>query len=148
LCTFGLVNHKLSPEKVTQAVRDFWNTFSGSSPEALADFYAPDATIFGVEGTRIELSRLAMARRAREYFDRRAKITARPDAVDVKVIAESVAIATYCFHFNAVNVGAAPGKTVQRTIPHGRATQIFHLDREGKIVIIHEHLSSADIRKE
>ena len=142
------MNDKLSPEKVTQAVRDFWNTFSGSFPEALADFYAPDATIFGVEGTRPELAKLAMARRAREYFGRRAKITARPDAVEVKVLADTVAIATYCFHFNAVNVGAASGKTVQRTIPHGRATQIFQLNREGKIVIIHEHLSSADIRKE
>ncbi len=142
------MNDKITPDKVAQAVKDFWKAFAGRSARALAEFYSADASIFGIEGTRSELVRLASARREREYFNRHAKVTIHTDFVDVRLLCDTAAVATYSFHFHAANVGAASGKTLERSIPHGRATQIFELTTEGTLVIVHEHLSSADIRKE
>ncbi|HET7205016.1 MAG TPA: DUF4440 domain-containing protein [Terriglobales bacterium] len=139
---------ELTQESVLQAVRDFWKAFSGNSFQALADLYSPDANVFGVEGARAELARLALTRRQREYFDRHAKLLARPGAIDVRVLGDSNAIATYSFEFSASNVGSVSGKSLDRAIRHGRATQIFQKGENGELLIVHEHLSSADIKKE
>ena len=141
------MNPKISPHQVSQAVRDFWKAFASSSAAELSGFYAIDASVFGVEGPRSELVRLAIARRQREYFDRHARLPVDLGMIDVRLINENTALATYTFTFRASNVSGASGKTQDRHIEHGRATQVFQIESEGRPLILHEHLSSADIRK-
>ena len=139
---------QLTSERLTQAVKDFWKAFSNNSQRLLTDFYAPDATLFGVEGARAELARLAQTRREREYSGGQAKITIELGSIDVRLLGDTAGIAMYGFCFRATNVNSVLGKVVERTIAHGRATQIFQLDHAGRPMILHEHLSSADIRKQ
>lgn len=142
------MNTKLTKDEVHQAVGDFWKAFGNDSPQSMGDFYAPDATLFGVEGPRLELARLALLRRQREYFERHARLSVEPGPVEVHLLNDITALAVYTFTFHASNVIAATGKTQERHIANGRASQIFQLSPDGRPLIIHEHLSSADIRKE
>jgi ketosteroid isomerase-like protein len=142
------MNTKLTKDQVSQAVRDFWRAFGSGSPQSLADFYAPDATLFGVEGPRPEPGRLALLRRQREYFDRHARLSVEPGLVEVHLLNDTTALAVYTFTFHASDVIAATGKTQERHIANGRASQIFQLGPDGRPLIVHEHLSSADIRKD
>ena len=142
------MNTKLAKDQVSQAVQDFWKAFGSGAPQSLADFYAPDATLFGVEGPRPELARLALLRRQREYFERHARLSVEPGLVEIQLLNETTALAVYTFTFHASNVIAATGKTQERHIANGRASQIFQLRPDGRLLIVHEHLSSADIRKE
>lgn len=142
------MNTKLTKDQVTQAVRDFWKAFGNGLPQSLADFYAPDASLFGVEGPRPEPARLALLRRQREYFDRHAQLRVNLGLVEIHLLNDITALAVYTFTFHASNVIAATGKTQERHIANGRASQIFQLSPDGRPLIIHEHLSSADIRKE
>ncbi len=148
MCNLHIVDEKLTPERVTLVVKEFWQAFSSGSPARLTALYFPDATLFGVEGSRAELARLALARREREYFNHGAKVTVQTGLIDVRMLSDNTALTTYGFQFRASNVGSASGKATDRTITHGRATQISYADRDGKVVILHEHLSSADIKKD
>jgi ketosteroid isomerase-like protein len=142
------MNTKLAKDQVSQAVRDFWKAFGNGSPQSLAEFYAPEATLFGVEGPRPEPARLALLRRQREYFERRAQLNVKLGLMEVLVLNDTTALAVYTFTFHASNVIAATGKTQERHIANGRASQIFQLSPDGRPLIVHEHLSSSDIRKE
>jgi ketosteroid isomerase-like protein len=135
-------------EQVVTAVRDFWKTFCGSDPASLAEHYSPEAVLFGVEGTRSEPVRLALARRQREYFQGHAQLKFELGLIEVQLLTPTLALATYTFSFHAANVAVAGGKPRERQIAHGRATQIFELTADGRLLIVHEHLSSSDIRKE
>lgn len=135
-------------EQVVTAVRDFWKAFCGSDPASLAEHYSPEAVLFGVEGTRSEPVRLALARRQREYFEHRAQLKFELGAIEVQSLNPTLALATYTFSFHAANVAVAGSKPRERQITHGRATQIFELTADGTLLIVHEHLSSSDIRKE
>jgi hypothetical protein len=59
------------------------------------------------------------------------------------LIGDSGAVASYNFQFHA-NRAAALGKTEEEDIKNGRATQVFMLDVDGKLRIVHEHLSTLD----
>lgn len=137
-----------SVEQVVAAVREFWKVFCSANPAALADFYAPQAILFGIEGPRPEPVRLALARRQREYFEHRAQLKVDLSLIEVQWLTASLALATYTLSFHASNVTLAGNRERDRLIPHGRATQIFELGADGKLLIVHEHFSSADIRKE
>lgn len=139
------MNMKLTKDQVSQAVRDFWKAFGDGTPQSLADFYAFDASLFGVEGPRPEPVRLALLRRQREYFERHARLRVEPGLVDVQMLSDTSALAVYTFTFHASNVTAATGKAEERHIANGRASQIFQLSPDGRPLIVHEHLSSGDI---
>ncbi len=135
-------------EQVVGTIREFWKVFCGVNPASLAEFYAPEALLFGVEGPRSEPVRLSMARRQREYFEHRAQLKIDLGAIEVQWLAAGLALATYTLSFHAANVAVAGNQGRARQIPHGRATQIFQLSTDRRPMIVHEHLSSADIRKE
>jgi ketosteroid isomerase-like protein len=134
--------------EILGAIRDFWKVFSSANPASLADFYAPAAILFGVEGHRAEPARLALARRQREYFEHHARLNVDLGTIEVQWLSPNVALATYTLSFQASNVTVAGSQGRARQIPHGRATQVFQLAENGKALIIHEHFSSADIRKD
>lgn len=129
----------LSPELVRSEVSRFWGAFSAKNVEALEDFYAHESVGFGSASTRSEPGRLSATRRQREYFGTSSPIKTQISAVDVVMIGDSAAIATYTFEFHATRTTTS-GKTEEH-IRNGRATQVFAFDPDGKLRIFHEHLS-------
>lgn len=63
--------------------------------------------------------------------------------IEVVMIGDTGAVASYNFQFHANRAGAM-GKTEEEDIKNGRATQVFMLDPDDKLRIVHEHLSSLD----
>jgi ketosteroid isomerase-like protein len=132
----------LTPEDVRAEVVRFWNIFTAKAPELLEEFYAPDATVFASTGSRTEPGRLAVARRRREYFDRQTSVRVQVGNIEVQTIDNVAAVASYTFRFDAIRVSGSGGKASDEHLENGRATQLFILDAEGKLRILHEHLSS------
>lgn len=83
-----------------------------------------------------------LVRRARELLGTASAVGAKLDAIDVQILREDLAVASYAFHFN-VTRSLPNGKRVSVDVPFGRATQVFQRDASGNLRIIHEHMSSA-----
>ncbi len=132
----------LSADEVRSEVARFWNVFSSKGSLLLEEFYAPDATVFGSSAVRAEPGRLAVARRRREYFEKQTTIRVQLGIIDVQIVGTAAAIASYTFRFDATRVAGGLGKSSDEHLEHGRATQVFVLDADDKLRIIHEHLSS------
>lgn len=138
--TLGSINMSgISPEIVRTEVARFWNAFSSKQVEALQDFYALESVGFGSAATRSEPGRLAATRRQREYFGSSSPIKSQVSVIDVVMIDEAAAVASYTFEFHATRT-TATGKTEEH-IRNGRATQVFAFDADGRLRIFHEHFS-------
>jgi ketosteroid isomerase-like protein len=133
----------ITPEEVRSEVTRFWTVFTSKTPDLLEEFYAPDATVFGSSAVRAEPGRLAVTRRRREYFDKETGVRVQVGAIDVQLVGDTTAVASYTFRFDASRVMTAQGKSADEHLEHGRATQVFVVDAEGKLRIIHEHLSAS-----
>jgi ketosteroid isomerase-like protein len=136
---------QLTADQVRAEVQRFWNAFSGKDAVTLAEFYAHESSVFGSDATRSEPGRLAATRRHREYFGAHSTVKAHLGAIEVIVLADgAAAVADYTFQFQASKVRTALGATIEENIKHGRATQVFAFDPDGKLRIFHEHLSTVD----
>ena len=135
---------KLTAEQVKVEVQRFWNTFVEKNAEQLMEFYGPESSVFSSVTSRSEPGRLAAARRQREYFHKASVLRATPNLVDVVMIGDHAAIASYNFQFHATKVANSFSQSTEEDIKQGRATQVFQYDNEGKLRIVHEHLSAVD----
>jgi len=136
---------QLTADQVRAEVQRFWNAFAGKDSSALAEFYAHESSVFGSAATRSEPGRLAATRRQREYFGAHSTVKATLGLIDVILLADGgAAVAEYTFQFTASKVMTALGSMTEENIKHGRATQIFAFDPDGKVRIFHEHLSTVD----
>ena len=135
---------RLTVTQVQAEVERFWNAFTSKSAALLTQFYGPESTVFGSASLRSEPGRLAAARRQREYFHPQASIRVQLGPIEVTMLGESVAVASYTFQFRAERVAGAMGKTVSEEIRNGRATQIFALGDGSNLRIVHEHLSAVE----
>jgi len=133
----------LTPEEIRTDVARFWNVFTSKAPDLLEEFYASDATVFASTGVRAEPGRLAVTRRRREYFDKQTSVRVQIGVVDVQLLSDNCAVASYTFRFDATRVAGGLGKSSDEHLEHARATQVFQKDAEGKLRIIHEHFSTA-----
>ena len=133
----------VTPEDIRRRVEDFWDAFTAQAKEKFQDLYSPTASCFAADGRRSEPARLMWVRREREFFSYRSSVGAKVGAVSVQVLAPMLAVASYPFHFSIIRM-LANGSRVQVEVPFGRATQVFLRDENGKLLIIHEHLSSAE----
>jgi ketosteroid isomerase-like protein len=133
----------ITPEEIRAEVNRFWTVFTSKAPDLLEEFYAPDATVFGSSAVRAEPGRLAVTRRRREYFDKQTSVRVQTGVIDVQFLGDNSAIASYTFRFDADRVSGGMGKTSDEHLEHGRATQVFISDSEGKLRIVHEHLSAS-----
>lgn len=132
---------KITAESIEGEVQRFWNAFAAKDAHALEEFYAHESVVFGTSSTRPEPGRLAAARRQREYFHPTAVLRVKPMMIEVMPLGDTAAIASYNFEFEASNVASGSGGNTQEKIAHGRATQVFSYDAEGRLRILHEHLS-------
>jgi len=132
---------KLSTEDVQQAVKRFWGTFQTKSEAALNSFYAPGSTVFQVGMGRTEPGRLGAMRRAREYFQAGTRLHLKLGAIDVFLLGNEAAVASYTFQFEASGRDLGGGKRVDEKLALVRATHVFVRDERGVLRIAHEHLS-------
>ena len=133
--------NKITPELIKAEVERFWKVFASKSAQALADFYAHEASVFGSGTNRSEPGRLAATRREREYCNSQSIVKASVGYVDVLLIGDNVAVASYNFEFHASKIATGLNKAGTEDITNGRATQVFSYDAEGKLRIMHEHFS-------
>lgn len=135
---------KVTADDVQAEVRRFWSIFAGKSPEGLKGFYAGESSVFGSSSTRAEPGSLAAARRQREYFTPQTTMKVHLGPIEVVMLGDEAAVASYTFQFHATKVANLLGKGHEEDIQQGRATQVFIRDVEGKLRIVHEHLSTVD----
>jgi ketosteroid isomerase-like protein len=135
---------KITSEQVKAEVGRFWNAFTSKQLEALTDLYAAEATVFGSSATRPEPGRLATARREREYFHPQTTVRVTLGPIDVTLLGDIAAVASYTFQFHASKIKSVLGGSADEEIKHGRASQVFLLDHDGKLRIVHEHLSAVE----
>jgi ketosteroid isomerase-like protein len=133
----------ITPEQVRRATQQFWDAFTQQAKDRFQELYSPTATCFAADGRRSEPARLMWVRREREFFGPRSSVGVRLGAVSVQILGPKLAVACYPFHFSIIRV-LPNGSRVEVEVPFGRATQVFELDDNGRVLIIHEHLSSAE----
>src|SRR5437868_2919509 len=121
---------KIGVEQVKGEVLRFWNAFTDKSASQLMDFYAPESTVFSSVSNRSEPGRLAAARRQREYFHAKSTIRATVGNIDVILLGDAAAIASYTFQFHASKVASTAGLASEEDIRNGRASHVFALDPE------------------
>ncbi len=130
----------MSPDLVRNEVARFWNAFSSKDAETLEEFYAHESVGFGSGSTRSEPGRLAATRRKREYFMSSGTIRTQVSPIDVVMVGDNAAVATYTFQFHATRTNSMMGNEDEH-IKNGRATQVFGFDQDGNVRIFHEHFS-------
>jgi ketosteroid isomerase-like protein len=133
----------ISPDQVQMQVRTFWELFSGKDKSGFERLYAPTATVFAADSRRSEPARLMLVRRERELFSPKSLVKARLGAVTVQVLAADLAAACYSVQFSVTRT-LPNGNRVHVEVPHARMTQVFHRSEDGALMIIHEHMSSAE----
>jgi ketosteroid isomerase-like protein len=131
----------LTTALVQAEVARFWDALASKSTQAIEDFYSQDSTVFGTSSPRPEPGRLSTIRRAREYFHPQTTLHAQLGAIEVHLLGETAAVAVYTFQFHASRAKIGIERTSEEHVVSGRATQVFHFDAEGKLRILHEHLS-------
>lgn len=136
-----LTTTSLTPETIRAEVARFWNAFTSKSADVLEELYAHESSCFGSASQRSEPGRLAATRRQREYFAPAASLRSQVGHVEVVMLGDTAAVASYTFQFHATKVSTAGSKATEEHIANGRATQVFSLDQDGVLQIIHEHFS-------
>ena len=131
----------INAEQVRAEVSRFWGAFTGKLADEVEKFYLSESTVFSSLAHRAEPGRLAATRRKREYFHPQSRIRVQLGPIEVQTIGDSAAVASYNFGFHATRVSGALGKPIEEDIEHGRATQIFVQQADGRLCILHEHLS-------
>jgi ketosteroid isomerase-like protein len=132
---------KISADHVRATVRGYWDALAKKSKQKLADFYAPDAIVFMADTKRNEPAKLMIERRNREFFDAQGSASAQLGEIDVHIPGPHVAIATYSYHFSAIRI--RNNNRVRIDMPNTRATQVFRLEPDGVLHLVHEHLSAS-----
>lgn len=135
---------KLTLDQIRGEVQRFWNVFTAKNGPALTEFYGPESSVFSSVSGRSEPGRLAAARRQREYFHTLSQLRATVGSIDVVLLGDNAAVASYTFQFHATKVASTMSQKTEENITNGRATQVFSYDADGKLRIVHEHLSSVD----
>jgi ketosteroid isomerase-like protein len=139
----GIIATQLTAEDVRTEVNRYWGTLTAKARDILEDFYAHESSVFPTTSTRSEPGRLTAARRDREYFGPRTTMKVSTGVVEVTLLSDSAAVASYTFQMSATNVANATVPGGNEEVKYGRATQVFVIDTDGHLRIIHEHLSVA-----
>lgn len=138
-------NDKVTTDQVQAAVRLFWQTWISKSAGSLVDAYATNAMTFRAGSVTIEPGYMGTAQRSREYFHEACILHLELGPIEVILLNDTTAVAVYTFQFHALNraIPSAKENLKEESIPNGRATQIFRRGHDGKLRILHEHMSGA-----
>ncbi|MFZ0633912.1 MAG: hypothetical protein WA755_02045 [Candidatus Acidiferrales bacterium] len=139
------MSKKITEEQVRQGVQRFWDLLLTKSGDQLAEYYSGHSNMFMMRSTRNEPGRLGSAFRAREYFHPSCQMSLDLGPIEVTLLGDKAAVASHTFRFEATNRSAPAGKdgVTTEVIQNGRATHVFVLGADGKLSIVHEHVSAA-----
>jgi len=132
----------VSPDQVRAQIGEFWKIMCGKSTGRLEELYSSAALLLTGKARKPETASMALARRVRQIAAPGAHAEAEVGWVEVDVPAPKLAIASYTYKFHHTRSGEGGGLQQRHTL-FGRATQIFQLDENGALRIVHEHLSAA-----
>lgn len=132
----------ISPDQVRAEIRKFWQIMCGKSAERLDNLYSPSAVVLTGKARKPEEANVVLARRARQISSPNSGSSADLGPVEVQIPEPGVAIASYTYKFQHTRPGET-GNLEKRHTMYGRATQIFQVDAQGALRIVHEHLSAA-----
>ena len=132
----------ISPGQVRTGIEYFWRIMCGQSPGPLEDLYASNAVVLTGKARKPEPAHAVMERRARQISSPSAEAVAELGAIDIEIIDSGIAIASYTYKFHNKRPDQSGG-VIKRHTMFGRATQIFQQEADGKLLIVHEHLSAA-----
>lgn len=133
----------ITAEAVRSRVRDFWKTFCNKEAAELLKFYDLHSVTFSVATQKTESGQIAATRRAREYFHPDATVHAEPGPIEVSLLGEAGASATYAFRLRVTQGPGGTEEKIDRIMPSVRATQVFRATPEGQLLIVQEHFSIA-----
>jgi hypothetical protein len=141
--TTNQLSKAISATQVESAVRRYWQVLMQKTPGEMAKFYTYDALVFNPFSKCTERGMVSAARKEREYFTPQTTFKVEiTGPVDVQLLSESIAVATYPFRWVASNMEEKMlAKKFDKAVRDGRATQVFVLSPEGKLLIASEHLS-------
>jgi ketosteroid isomerase-like protein len=134
----------ITAAEVEDAVRRYWSVAASKQTTELQSFYLDTASIFATTSKRLEPARLVTARRNREYMNSASRMSYELGAISVEMLTRDSAIAIYNARWRADQIAkpsARGGKTSDENITNLRVTHVFQRQENGRLKIIHEHLS-------
>jgi hypothetical protein len=133
----------ISTSQIENAVQRYWRVLMEKMTGEMEKFYSYDSTVFNPFSPRAEPGRVSAARKEREYFTPMTSFHAAiTGPITVQILADNLAVASYSFRWRAGNMEEKMlDKKFDKAVRDGRATQVFLLTPEGKLLIVNEHLS-------
>jgi len=136
-----IIRSALTNVEVQQRVSRFWKALTEKRYQEIRDFYSAEALVFGSNTERAEAALVAASRRSIEYFGDQMSLQIDLGPVAVQLVGEQMAVASYTFSFSATETHSAGSQRDYERIRHGRATQVFAVQKDNVARIVHEHLS-------
>jgi ketosteroid isomerase-like protein len=137
----------LTRTEVESAVRSYWSISASKQADRQQDCYAENALIFTSSSRRVEPGRLVLVRRRREYMATSGKMRVDVGHIDVEMIGANAALAIYTMQFEAekeLAPAVARNRISQEHLKDARVTHVFVRQNDGRLKIVHEHISVAD----
>jgi ketosteroid isomerase-like protein len=137
----------LTRTEVESAVRSYWNISASKQADRQQDCYAENALIFTSSSRRVEPGRLVLVRRRREYMAASGKMKVDVGHIDVEVIGANAAVAVYTMQLEAekeLAPAVARSRVSEERLKDARVTHIFVRQNDGRLKIVHEHISVPD----
>ena len=138
--------NSLTARDVESQVARFWRFLIDKNCQGIHDFYSAEALVFGTLTDRAESALTTASRRNIEYFGGHMKLEVNVGAISVSMLSDRAAIASYTFTFSATERHPSGPTRAYEVIHSGRATQVFSMDKDSNIRIVHEHFSIASRR--
>jgi ketosteroid isomerase-like protein len=134
----------LTRTEVEAAVRGYWDSSTRKAADEQAAWYDEHAIIFASSSKRPELAKIVLLRRKREYLSSGTEMQAQIGNIEVEILGPDHAIAAYTIELKAHHVAkpsASGQKVTEEHLQNARVTHVFVRGSDGKLRIIHEHIS-------
>jgi ketosteroid isomerase-like protein len=135
------MSDKVTTEEVCEIVKQVWDANTSKKTDALAGMYATGSSVFTTDGVRPEPGKLVAMKREREYFHKDTSLQVDLGPIEVHILSDQAAVAYYTFNLRVKQKQISPGKFADEDMPTGRITQVVERQSDGRLLVIHEHLS-------
>lgn len=134
---------EISISMVEEQVRRCWRAVMEKSAEDMIHSYTYDSIVFHPHQERPESGRVCATRREREYCTRQVQFHVEiTSPIQVQLLSPEIAVANYRYRMKATGLrNPVTGKSYDKEIRSGRATQVFVMQKDGELQIASEHLS-------
>jgi ketosteroid isomerase-like protein len=139
-----LDSRPVSAEEVQHAIHKSWRALQSKSIGELEAGFLPTGIFFGADARRSEPARLAIMRRAREFFSAGCSVHADLGPIEAQTAGSGVALGAYTFQFQMVRQ-QSNGTRVKMVTPLCRSSVVLVRDETGALRILHEHQSAIEV---